>query len=275
MSCLLLAFLAVTFAYQALTRVLWLYEARVHGGITLSGPRLPYFTAFLADWCAFVFGLVASVAAPLTRMRTRPRVPTTSRPVMVVGGGTATSGAMALLVARLRRDGREAHACGYGRARGAHAKAGRVASALRELAASTGARRIDVITHGEAGVILRSAARDHGCLDVLGNVVSLGAPHRGAALASFFGLRSLAHLRPGSRYLTSLADSDPVPEAVNFTAIASSFDAAVFPPELAYYAGAMNVTLDWVGHHALLTSERIYRLAKENIDIEPKAAGNA
>jgi len=183
--------------------------------------------------------------------------------------------ATALLVARLRRDGREAHACGYGRARGAHAKAGRVASALRELAASTGARRVDVITHGEAGVILRSAARDHGCLDVLGNVVSLGAPHRGAALASFFGLRSLAHLRPGSRYLTSLADSDPVPEAVNFTAIASSFDAAVFPPELAYYAGAMNVTLDWVGHHALLTSERIYRLAKENIDIEPKAAGKA
>ena len=39
---LVLAFLAVTFAYQALTRVLWLYEARVHGGINLRGPRLPY-----------------------------------------------------------------------------------------------------------------------------------------------------------------------------------------------------------------------------------------
>jgi hypothetical protein len=271
MMCLVLAFLAVTFAYQALTRVLWLYEARVHGGINLRGPRLPYFTAFFADWCAFVFGLLASVAALVPRSRARA-VATASRPVMVVHGSALTRGASTLLIARLRRDGREARACGYGRAHSAHAKAGRLATALRDLAAQTGAHRVDVITHGEGGVIVRSAARDHGCLDVLGNVVSLGAPHRGAALASFFAWRSLAHLCPGSRYLTALAESDPVPEAINFTSISSSFDATVFPPELAYYTGAMNISLDWVGHHALLTSERIYRLAKENIDIEPKTA---
>lgn len=270
MTCVFVTFLAVTLVYQAFARVLWLYEARVHGAVDLRGPRLPYLSAFLGDWCAFVFALLASVAAPLAR--TRPRAPGTPRPVLVVHGFVATRGATALLVARLLRDGREAHACRYGRARGAHAKAARLAGALRELAGRTGAPLIDVITHGEGGVILRSAARDHGCLDVIGNVVSLGAPHQGAALASFLGWRSLAHLRPGSRYLTGLADADPVPDAVNFTAIASSFDAAVFPPELAYYAGAMNITLDWVGHHAMLTSERIYRLAKENIDVEPKAA---
>jgi hypothetical protein len=67
-----------------------------------------------------------------------------------------------------------------------------------------------------------------------------------------------------------LGEDDPVPEGTNVTSISSTFDAVVFPPDLAHYPGALNVKLDWVGHYSLLTAERVYRLAKENIDVEPK-----
>jgi hypothetical protein len=59
---------------------------------------------------------------------------------------------------------------------------------------------------------------------------------------------------------------------VNVTSIYSTYDAVVFPCELSYYEGAMNVRVDWAGHHSLLVSERIYRLVKENLDVEPKAS---
>ena len=58
--------------------------------------------------------------------------------------------------------------------------------------------------------------------------------------------------------------------SVNFASIYSSFDAIVFPTVLSEHPGALNVAIDDVGHHGLLLSERVYRLAKENLDVDPK-----
>jgi hypothetical protein len=226
-------------------------------------------TAFLGDWFAFLFALIGSAVAAFST--SRPRAGADARPVVLLCGKGLGKGAMALLAARLRRDGRDAYLQSGG-ARDAERRAARFAGVLREVAQRSCADRVDVIAHGEAGIVVRSAARYHGCVDVLGNVVTLGSPHQGTALAAFLGWHALAYLRPHSRYLERLNEDDPVPASVNFTAVVSTFDAIVFPPELARCPGAMNVTLDWVGHYAMLTSERIYRLAKENIDVEPRAA---
>ena len=43
-----------------------------------------------------------------------------------------------------------------------------------------------------------------------------------------------------------------------------------FPTALSEHPGALNIGIEDVGHHALLLSERVYRLAKENLDVDPK-----
>ena len=56
------------------------------------------------------------------------------------------------------------------------------------------------------------------------------------------------------------------------TTIASPFDAIVFPTETAHVSGALNVTVDAVGHHALLYSARVYELVRENIELPLRQA---
>ena len=57
---------------------------------------------------------------------------------------------------------------------------------------------------------------------------------------------------------------------MHFVSIYSSFDAIVFPTVLSEHPGALNIRIDDVGHHGLLLSERVYRLAKENLDVDPR-----
>jgi pimeloyl-ACP methyl ester carboxylesterase len=259
--------LALTFLYQCLTYLLWMYEVRVHGGSRPAPSRLPYLTAWLADWLALLFALVASALGVFGRPRADARP--NGRPIVLLHGWCMTRGSMSLLAARLRRDGRSTFAVNYpSLLADMDRKAAHVAASLRAIAAETGADSLDVLAHSQGGVIVRAAAKDHACLPLLGNVVTLGSPHQGTALAALLGWRRLAAERPSSRYLTRLAEDDPVPTTVNFTSIYSHFDAVVFPSELSYYAGAFNVAIDYVGHHSLLVSERVYQLAKENLDVD-------
>jgi len=83
------------------------------------------------------------------------------------------------------------------------------------------------------------------------------------------GGRYTVQLQPHSRYLVRLNSETEVDVGSRWTAIYSSFDAVVFPTELALHPGALNIGIDLVGHHALLVSERVYRLVKENLDAHP------
>jgi triacylglycerol esterase/lipase EstA (alpha/beta hydrolase family) len=177
---------------------------------------------------------------------------------------------MALIAARLRRDGRPTIAVNYpSMATDAEAKAAFVAQRIRDVAAQT-ARRVDVVAHSLGGVVLRAAALSDDVGAALGNVVTLGSPHRGAALALLWGGAGLAPMRPGSAFLEGLARCDRLVDSANVTAIATSDDAIVFPIDLAYYAGALNVTIENVGHHGLLFSQRVYDLVRENLDAPPR-----
>jgi triacylglycerol esterase/lipase EstA (alpha/beta hydrolase family) len=272
--CVFSLLVGATLLFQSTTYLLWRYEVRVHGAPAPAGPRLPHVTALVADWGALLFVLVASALGMLGRER--PVRTGAARPVVLLHGAGARRGAMALLAARLRRDGRAAYPISYpAGSPDLDAQGASVAASVRELAARTEAGRVDVVAHGQGGVVIRAAARHHGCLPLLGNVVTLGAPHQGSTLAAFWGSKRSTRLRPHSRFLDGLSSEDPLPAHCNVTSIYSTYDAIVFPCELSYYAGALNVRIDWVGHHSLLVSDRVYRLAKENLDVEPKLAATA
>jgi triacylglycerol esterase/lipase EstA (alpha/beta hydrolase family) len=114
------------------------------------------------------------------------------------------------------------------------------------------------------------AAQAHCASPLLGNVVTLASPHRGTALALLGSSVALRDLRPGSSFLDDLVRGEKLPMQTHVTAIASPFDAVVFPFDLAYWPGAFNVTVERVGHYSMLYSERVYTLIAENLDVSPR-----
>ena len=174
---------------------------------------------------------------------------------------------MLVLAARLRRDGRTALAINYPSLLAeTDAKAETIAKALRALAHESPDGKVDVVGHSLGGVLVRAAAKDEAVRALVGNVVTLGSPHRGTALALLGRRFGLIQIRPGSHYLERLAGEDHLADATNLTTIASPFDAIVFPTDNAHWPGAFNVTVESVGHHTLLYSARVYALLRENLD---------
>jgi pimeloyl-ACP methyl ester carboxylesterase len=266
---LLTVVLIGTVGFHVVTYMLWLYERRVHGVPSPPLPALPTMTAWLGEGLAMLaivfmwpFGFLPG---------RRPAPPAEGRPVVLIHGWSMNKSSMALLAARLRRDGRDAYLLSYASLNpDMDVKALQVAEALRAIASATGEATLDVLAHSQGGVLIRAAARYHGALELLGNVVTLGSPHSGSALAAFAGWPMLRQLRPNARYLERLAEDDPVASSINLTTIRSNFDAVVFPEACSRCPGAMSISVESIGHMGLLFVEPVYRLAKENLDHPPR-----
>jgi triacylglycerol esterase/lipase EstA (alpha/beta hydrolase family) len=265
-----------TAAFHCVCYLLWYYESRRGGGPTVQrrgGGHL--WVAWVAEWLALTvvvltwpFGLW-----PPRRARRIGAGADAARPVVLLHGWSLNRASLAWIAARLRRDGRRAYAINYPSMQSeTDAKAAAVARAIAAVAHDSGSDRVDVVAHSLGGVVVRAAARWHGVQPLLGNVVTLGSPHRGTAFAVLLRSYGLVQIRPRSRFLERLEDGETIAETVNLTAIASDFDAIVQPLECCYCPSALNVTIESIGHHAMLFSERVYGLIKENLDTPLKAA---
>lgn len=255
-----------------MTYLLWLYEKRRGGAFAATEDRLRLWTAWFAEWLALLTVVVTWPLGVLGRPKIRPAGET--RPVVLVHGWSLNRASMAMLAARLRKDGRDAYTINYMSMRAdTDAKAAAIAEMLGDIARRSGAERVDVVAHSLGGVVTRAAARWHGADKVIGNVVTLGSPHRGTALAILLRSFGLVQLRPESRFLSRLLEAEqenePPVDAFNLASIASLFDAVVFPLDCSFPPMAFGITVDGLGHHGLLYSERIYQLVKENLDAPP------
>jgi triacylglycerol esterase/lipase EstA (alpha/beta hydrolase family) len=254
---------AAVLTFHGATTVLWLYEARRSGACPGSVPF-----SWRAWWVEALAFAVVVVTWPLGHFGgRRPGGARGRRPVLLVHGWSLNRASMLVLAARLRSDGREVLAINYPSLRTeTDAKWPTVAAAIRALAQTSPDGRVDVVGHSLGGVLVRAAARDAELRSMIGNVVTLGSPHHGTALA-FVGRRyGLIQLRPHSHYLDRLASEDRLAEATNVTTVASPFDTIVFPTDTAHLSGGLNVTIDAIGHHTLLYSARVYALLRENLD---------
>jgi len=273
---LMLSFLAVVLVscvgvFHCATYLLWHYE-RCRSGVCGSGVQGADVGPWIAEGLAMA---VVAVTWPLGLVRWPQARPGSGRPVVLLHGWGLNRASMALLAARLRREGRSVHseAIPWWSSDFA-AAATAIAARLREVAEASGSATVDVVAYGAAGVLVRLAAHAHGAGEILGNVVTLASPHRGSALALLGVPASLADLRPGSSLLDELVRSEKLPTRAHVAAIASPFDAIVFPFDLAYCPAAFNVTVERVGHFSMLYSERIYTLIAENLDLPPRAGAS-
>ncbi|MFP6626645.1 MAG: alpha/beta fold hydrolase [Deltaproteobacteria bacterium] len=259
-----------TLLFQAATYLLWGYENREQRRRGGGRQTLPAVVSWFGEWLALLLALLAWPVGLLPARR-----PTAagdgSRPVVLIHGWGMNRASMALLAARLRRDGRQTHALNYSTLRaGNEDRARQVAADLLRVCEQSGGGLVDVVAHSLGGIVVRAAARNHGILAHLGNVVTLGSPHQGTALAEIFPLATLRELRTDSPYLYRLGQEDTLAATVNVTSIRSDFDAGILPSDKAEYPGALNITIDYVGHMSLLASRRVYQLVQENLDAPPR-----
>jgi triacylglycerol esterase/lipase EstA (alpha/beta hydrolase family) len=265
----LASFAAVVLVFHGATYLLWTYESRRAGACGAAAAIS--WRAWLGE--ALALSMVV-ITWPFGVFRRRRPVPTSSsRPVVLIHGWSLNRASMFSLAARLRRDGRSAVTINYpSLGEDAETKSRAVAEEIRRISGWSPDGLVDVVAHGLGGVLVRAAARDPNVRRLLGNVVTLGSPHHGTMLALLGKRFGSIQVRPGSHFLTRLADEDHLADAVNLATIASPFDAIVFPTDTAHWKGALNITVDGLGHHALLYSKRVYTLLRENLDVPLRQA---
>lgn len=189
-------------------------------------------------------------------------------PVVCVPGWAMNRACFLLLRHRLRRDGwSEVRGVNYRSVYGdILTSARRLRDAVETCCAETGAARVALVAHGVGGIVCRAYLRHLGGGERVAKVITLGSPHRGSKLFALSLDPMLEALREGSSFLADLADADPIPGAVDFTAIYASFDTVVVPAAGARYPGVGNIEVEGVGHLGLLWSRRVYELVRENLE---------
>lgn len=263
---LMLSLFAVVFAaavavFHGATYLLWQYE-RCRSGACRSGLSAADIGPFAAEFLALI---VVVLSWPLGLMGWSRVQTGHGRPVVLVHGWGLNRASMALIAARLRRDGRTVYSEALPWRWPEVSSAATLTRRIREIREDCRSPAVDVVAYGTAGVLVRAAAQCEGTASLLGKVITLASPHRGTALAVFGLSGPLDQLRPGSAFLDELIRAEKSPVLAQVTAIASPFDAIVFPFDLAYLPGAFNVTVDGVGHFSMLYSERVYTLIAENL----------
>lgn len=197
-------------------------------------------------------------------------------PVIVVAGTGSPAVVNEPLANRLRADGYrtwifELPGLGLGDINASARALDRFADGVR---AETGAARVDLVGHSQGGLVSRSYVKYFGGASEVDSIITLGAPHRGTAVANlvaFLGLGNClsvvacVQMSIGSSYLADLNAGDDTIEPVRYTTIRTSLDELVRPVDNAtLFDGAVNVRvqsqcpLRIVGHLGLIFDGTVY-----------------
>jgi triacylglycerol lipase len=188
---------------------------------------------------------------------------TTADPIVFVHGWNSSSSAWNTMIDRFV-------AAGYPRSRMVAITynsnqsnatiATQVRDAVNSLRASTGAARVDIVTHSMGGLSSRYYLKNLGGTAVVDDWVSLGGPNHGTSWAYFCypfsaGCRDMI---PGSSFLNNLNATDETPGAVHYGTFWSSCDEVINPDSSVLLSGATNTGVGCLGHSALRTDANVF-----------------
>lgn len=244
---------------------------------------------------AALVAALAVVAAPLGSASAAPSAGTeaTKDPVIIVAGTLAGQTLASVyyqpLAARLRADGYRVSifglpGSGLGDIGAISANLDAFADSVR---AQTGATRVDLIGHSQGGLVSRHYVKYRGGANEVDRVISLGAPHYGAAVANLLrllGLGSCAgvvacqQMAIGSPFLAALNAGDDTIGNVRYTNLASVVDGIVQPYTTSFLANDGNNTnvliqqqcpFRAVGHVALPLDGTVYSGIQDALANQP------
>ncbi len=131
----------------------------------------------------------------------------------------------------------------------------RIESILRE----TGKDKLILIAHSMGGLVSRQYLQAHGDGRV-GQLITLGSPHRGTRLAKIALFPCVFDMRRRSGFLDDLAALEAAhPPKVPTTSIYTLNDDLVYPPETSELPWAENIAVQAVGHVSLLFDKGVFQ----------------
>jgi predicted alpha/beta hydrolase family esterase len=134
--------------------------------------------------------------------------------------------------------------------------------AIDRLRAATGAPRVTLVCHSMGGLAARAYLHAHGD-DAVERVVTIATPHDGTLFGAFGSGHNARQMRKGTAYLRGLIGAEPEGRAARFVCIASVDDNLIIPRASPLLAGARHVTLEGIGHLALLVDPRLWDVLRE------------
>lgn len=137
--------------------------------------------------------------------------------------------------------------------------AGELASFVQKVLAETGATQVDLVCHSEGGLVARYYVQFLGGSGTVDDLITISTPHRGTSVASIGPGEASRQMEIGSDFLKLLNEKNNLIGTVDYTAIFSNDDTTIYPPENAFYAGALNIATNGYNHATILFNDEVYK----------------
>jgi triacylglycerol lipase len=187
-------------------------------------------------------------------------------PILFVHGWNSSSSTWNTMVSRFSADGwtaAELNNWSYNWHQSNATTASQISTKVNSILASTGAAKVDIISHSMGGLSSRYYVRNLGGAAKVDDWVSLGGPNHGTNTSYFCFDTSCGEMRPNSTFLKALNSGDETPGAVNYGTFWSPCDEVINPDSSVALSGASNTQTACMSHSSLHEDAGVYGLVRE------------
>ncbi len=128
--------------------------------------------------------------------------------------------------------------------------------------ARTGKSKVDLVTHSEGGLISRYYIKHLGGAGKVDDLVTIATPHRGTSVAHIGPGEAARQMEIYSSFLRELNTPPTLTGDIDYTAIFSNHDEMVVPNENGFFAGAVNMNVNLLGHGGIMFNEDVYKMTR-------------
>jgi triacylglycerol lipase len=242
------------------------------GGI-LSGRRVDWSSSNSAIALVSLSGLVsagafgsATITATSEGVSSSVSISVLHDPIIFVHGFQSSGAIWGTMIAWFVSDGwpsSQMYALTYDSNQSNATIAAQIKTAVDNVLTSTGAARVDMVTHSMGGLSSRYYLRNLGGDSGTDAWVSLAGPNHGTTTANLCGSVSCLEMRPGSAFLTALNEGDETPGTPRYATWWSTCDQVTTPQQSVVLAGATNTQTACLQHSQLYADPTVYQQVRD------------
>lgn len=206
-----------------------------------------------------------SISGPETR-NARVVEPEPRSPILFVHGWNSNGAIWTTMIDRFLADGytgTELYSWSYDTSRSNALTAQDLSAKVNEILSTTGAAKVDIITHSMGALSARYYIKNLGGETKVDEFVSLGGPNHGTNTALFCGQVSCVEMRPNSSFLNALNKKDETPgRVIRYATWRSPCDQVINPQSSTSLSGATNTQTACIDHSSLHQDAAVYSMVR-------------
>lgn len=136
-------------------------------------------------------------------------------------------------------------------------------TAIENVLSSTGAAKVDIVTHSMGALSSRYFLKNLGGSSETDAWVSLAGTNHGTTVANLCGSVACFEMRPGSIFLTELNAGDETPGTSRYATWWSNCDLATIPQQSAILSGATNTQTACLQHNEIYGDVTVYHQVRD------------